>query len=141
MKYYSTRDAAEKLLGWKGKHRGKRLSRVIIKQEKKLGFQFAKRVPSRTGKPWLEIDEKSLRLYLPNLFEVSQIELATEMRSKLDAICESIPDQIASQIDERIHTGQRHATGILSEIRKIESGIMLEVDRLSRRIDAIERKI
>jgi len=141
MKTYSTRDAAEKLLGWKGRLRGKRLSRVIVKQEKKLGFQFAKRVPSHTGKSWLRVDEKSLRLYLPNLFDASPIELANEIRAKIDVLNESIPEQIASQIDERIHTGQRHATNIMAEIKRVESGIMNEVDRLSRRIDTIERRI
>lgn len=138
---YSTKEAAEKLLGWKGKHRGQKLRREILRREKQLGFRFATRVAGRNHLEWLEIDEPRLREHLPNLFEVSQIELAGEIRAKFASLQESIEEQIATQIDERIKNGQRHASNIMTEIRRVETGIMFEVSRLDRRIDKIERDI
>jgi hypothetical protein len=138
---YSPREAAECLLGWKGKRCGQKLLRAIVRRERQLGFRFAKRVHGRNNLEWIEIDEPTLREQLPNLFEISQVELANEIREKFKLLQESIKEQIDSQIDDRVKNGQRHASNVMSELRKTETGLAAEISRLARRIDKIERGI
>lgn len=131
-------DAAEKFLGWKGKRRSDKLRYIIKKKEKKLGIEIAERIQYPNGKVGLLVTEDGLRKHIPELFEASIVGIARELRSRIDALDSKIADKVSECISERLGSSHRQSNVILSETHRVESGLLTEIEKLSRRISRIE---
>jgi len=137
----SPADAAESILGWKGKFRGKKLIRKVKSKEKRIGRQIAKRKPGRNGVEQYQLTEDILRKEMPELFEISGISLAKEIRSHVDAMDASLCSKIDEAVSERASAFISANLSTRVDMRRLETELRARCDTLESRIVDLSRKI
>lgn len=91
-------EAAERILGWKGKRRGVKLMRWIRSKERACGHEIAIRTAGVGRGARYGITEPMLRLHLPELFAPQIDSLAQELSKKID----QLKATIGATVDERM---------------------------------------
>lgn len=117
---YSAFKAAQKVLGWTGSNRGRKLVKVMTHRERELGRQII--IREKHGRvTCCYFTEPMIRRYLPEFFMRSEEDLSVEVKLHLD----KVKAQLDASLDEKV-------ASLVADLRA-------DHRRLAKRVELLER--
>lgn len=133
--------AADKLLSWKGRFRGKKLLRRILAHEKLTGREIAKRVPRSNGMMCYLITKSKLIAELPELFDSSVDTIANQVHARIDSIGETVSLLVDEAVSHRLSAIESLLTNLRSASDRERTCRENAVRELSKRINVLEKRV
>lgn len=133
-------EAAESLLGWTGKRRGRKLMRWVLKAEKRLGHEIAMRVRDAGKGTRYRLTEPTLRLHLPELFAPQVDSLAAELSAKIESLRATIGVTVDERMAPQVQKIRSEHSRLCSDVMKLTTSVEDGFGRLERRLTILERE-
>jgi hypothetical protein len=137
----SLNDAAESILGWKGRFRGKKLLRKVLAKEKRTGRELASRARARNGKVGYLVTSAMIRAEFPELLIPSAEGIALEVRAKLDAINTQIERMVEESVAKHMDSCLSQSSRQRVELNSIKNETRVSIDEIFDRIGTIEKML
>lgn len=141
MKYLSPEEAADQILAWKGRQRGRRLLRLVLRKEQVERRQIAVRGPGVGNGVRYQLTEAMLRLHFPELFQPHVDALAQELCRRIDELRSTIgaevDERMAPQVQQLRAANDRLTENVTRLTRSTDDGFR----RVERRIGKIEDQL
>lgn len=140
IRYYSMDEAADALLGWKGRNRGRKLRRLVLRKEKEEGREIAIRNGSTGGThwAWMQVTESMMRLHFPELFQPAMDALAQEIHRRIDDLKTTLGAEIDERIAPQVQVLRSQHKGLAKELARLAEGTNDGFSRIERRFERIE---
>jgi hypothetical protein len=139
IKYLTPDEAAEELLGWTGKRKGRALMRFVFRKEKAENREIAIRVQGEKQTRY-KLTEPMLQLHLPELFSPHIEALAQELCRRIDDVRSTIGAEIDERMAPQIRQIRSSHQKLTSEVSRLAHTTNTGFSRLERRIGELERK-
>lgn len=140
IKYLTPDEAAEELLGWTGKRRGRALMRAIFRKEKAENREIAIRVHGEKQTRY-KLTEPMLQLHLPELFSPHIESLARELCRRIDDMKSTIGAEIDERVAPQVQQIRANHQKLTTEVSRLAHATSTGFGRFERRISELERKI
>jgi hypothetical protein len=136
--YLTPEEAADKILGWTGRRRGRRLIALVLRKERVEQREIAIRGPGSGNGIRYGLTEPMLRLHFPELFAPQIDALAVELRRRVDQLKATIGAEVDERMAPQVQQLRSAHERLTSEVTRLATSTNDGFQRLERRIGKIE---
>lgn len=137
---YSPADAAESVLGWKGRYRGKRLIRKVLAKEKKSGREIFKRSPLPNGKSAYSITKPVLTKEFPELLKPTVDSLLQGVLERFDELEKKLNKIILVEVNKHMSSCIKQNSLLRVDLKHATDDLESRIAKLCSKIAALESK-
>jgi len=127
---YSPSDAADAVLGWKGRFRGKRLIRKVLAKEKRTGRQIFKRSVAPNGRTAYLITRAVIANEFPDLLKPTVESLMNDIRLRMDELENSISKTVATEVNKHMSSCVRQNSLLRVELKRLSDDMDERIRKL-----------
>lgn len=139
-KEYSPSDAAEEVLGWKGRYRGKRLIRKVLAKEKKLGREIFKRTQSPNGRMAYSITKSALTKEFHELLKPTVDSVLHGVLERLDELEKKLNKIILVEVNRHMSSCIKQNSLLRVDLKHATDGLESRISTLNAKIASLESK-
>lgn len=127
--------AAEHVLGWKGRFRGKKLLRKVLAKEKRIGRELAIRDKSRNGRTGYFVTAGMLRDEFPELLIPTAEGVARDVKIRLDALMVDIEQMVHDSVAKHLNSCVLQNRDTKIELGRLREYTESNIRSISRQIE------